>query len=437
MNILKNLRRRYGRTTLTVTGVALAIAFSIIMLSVGEAIQQSSRNIIEETNVDLLAEPVEFAPLIQEYIPIFKINQGRTIAKAMVDNNSKIRAASPWLIKSLYVSKYPETINATEPPKIALVTCKGTIPEKNIYFGGLDIKKGSQLPTKSDPFYANGTYQDGLNSKNFTHEILISEPLAKLLDVSVGELIYLNPIGIFEEYNNQSILEWFENATWFNITGIMVEKFERQNALNSHIHLSELQYLTGEHKNDGINKIYISLHHSSDRDEVKHWLENEFYYRNETAIFTAEDILKDINQFMRLFEGFSSMVIIITVLIAALFISTILMISTRERTKEIGALRAMGISKFTINISILKESFVICILGLIIGSIIGMVGSLALNHYILSAFQYIPPGIKITIITPMLLIQVTIITFLIALLASLAPSYWASKLNPADTIRNE
>ncbi len=437
MNTLKNLRKRYGRTSLTITGVALAIAFSTIMLSVGTGIQQSSQNIIEETGVDLLAEPVEFAPIIQEYVPIFKINQGRTIADTMLNNNSKIRAASPWLIKNLYITKYSETINASTPPKFALAACKGTIPENNRYFGGVDIIKGQSLPTKTDPFYANASFQDGLNSINFTHEIVISKELSKLLEVSVGEQIFLNPVGIYEDYTNQSISGWFKNATWFNVSGIMIEKFGSQNALTTQLHLSELQYITGEHKTDAASKIYISLYHKSDQDEVKHWLETEFIYKDQISIYTPEDILKDINQFMKLFEGFSSMVIIITILIAALFISTILMISTRERTKEIGALRAIGISKLTINKFIFKESLVICILGLLFGFILGIIGSMALNHYIISTYPYIPEDVKITVITPILLTQVTIITLTIALLACLAPSYWAAKLNPAETIRDE
>ncbi len=437
MNTLKTLMRRYGRTSLTVTGVALAIAFSTIMLSIGTAIQESSEELIEETGVDILVEPAELAPLIQEFIPIFKLNNARAMASSMINNNSKIRAASPWLVKNMYVAKHPDIINASKPPKFALLAAKGSIPEYNRYFGGVKIIEGTDLPTITDPFYANGTCQGGTNSNNFTHEILISKELARLLDIAVGELIYLNPVGIFDDFTNQSIEDWFKNATWFNISGIIIGNIEGQNALTARLHLSELQYLTGEHKTDAANKIYLSLYHKSDKDEVKHWLENEFKYKDQISVFTPEDLLKDLNDFMRLFEGFSNMVIIITILIAALFISTILMISTRERTKEIGALRAIGISKFTINKFILKESLLICIFGLVLGIIIGIIGSYALNQYIISTYTYIPGNIRITVITPLLIIQITTITLIIALLASLAPSYWASKLKPADTIRDE
>jgi len=437
MRTLKNLRRRYGRTSLTVTGIALAIAFTTIMLSVGVGISKSSEAILEETGVDLLAEPVEFMPLLQEFLPIFELNQSREIANSMEENNSKIRVASPWLVKNLYVAKHTENIDASKPPKFALISAKGTIPEKNIYFGGVEILKGELLPTETDPFYANGTYDGGTNSENFTHEIIISQGLSKLLDITVGDQIFLNPVGLFDGYTNESISAWYKNATWFKIFGIMSEQFEGQNSLTARMHLSELQYLTGEHKTDSANTIYIKLYDSSDIDEVKDWLESEFYYRDRISVYTMEDMLENVHEFLRLFEGFSSMVLIITILIAALFISTILMISTRERTKEIGALRAIGISKLTINLSIFKESLVICLLGLVVGIILGLIGAAGLNHYIISNYEYIPANIQIMVITPSLLLEVAVITLVIALLASLAPCYWAGKLNPVESLRME
>jgi ABC-type lipoprotein release transport system permease subunit len=437
MNTLGNLRRRYGRTSLTITGVALAIAFTTIMLSVGEAITESSSEMLEETKVDLLAEPVEFFPLVQELMPIFKLNESRQIAHSMLENNSKIRSAAPWLIKNMYAAKKPELINESTPPKFALIAANGMIPEDNKYFGGIKILAGTNLPTATDPFYADGRYDDGKNSKNFTHEILVSKQLSKFLGVSVGDIIYLNPLGLFDEYTNQSLNGWFENATWFRVVGIKIGIFEGQRALSAHIHLSELQYITGEHETDAANKIYIGLYHRSDRNDVKHWLENDFYYKDRITVYTTEDLLMNLQEFLKLFEGFSKMVLIITILIAALFISTILMISTRERTKEIGALRAIGISKLTINLNIFKESLVISILGLIIGIILGLIGSEFLNQYIISLYDFIPASIQVTVITPGLLLEVTIITLIIALLASLGPCYWAGKVNPAETIRME
>jgi ABC-type antimicrobial peptide transport system permease subunit len=162
MNTLKTLRRRYGRTTLITIGIALAIAFSTIMLSIGEAIQYSSRKIIEDTGVDILIEPrSELPAIVSQYTSFFEINHGRQIADDLVEQNSKIRAASPWAMKNLYIAKEQKDINASKPPKFSLASCSGFIPERNRYFGGIKLVSGSFLPTRNDPFYSNGTFQDG------------------------------------------------------------------------------------------------------------------------------------------------------------------------------------------------------------------------------------------------------------------------------------
>jgi ABC-type lipoprotein release transport system permease subunit len=438
MHIFRNLRRRYGRTTLITTGIALAIAFTTIMLSISAGIEQSASEILEETGVDLLIEPdVDLPPLFLEYTTIFEISDGREIANAMVEQNSKIRAAAPWYTKNLYMTKAQDSINASQPPKFTLTACKGSIPENNRYFSGVEYISGGPLPTQDDPFYASGTFDGGIESENFTHEITISQPLAKILEVSVGDTIYVNPVLITDEITNQTLTGWFKNATRFKIYGIMQESFEAQNALSAHLHLSELQYIMGKHHKDAVHRIYVSLYDEDDQDEVKAWLENDFSYRGNFTVHKPEDLLGDIQDLLKMFEGFSTMIIVITVLIATLFISTVLMISTRERSKEIGALRAIGISKFTINKFILNESLAICILSLIIGLLLGYIGSNIINDYVIQSQPSLPPDFRVAIITPILIVQVSILTILIALLASLGPCYWATSLKPVETLRNE
>jgi ABC-type lipoprotein release transport system permease subunit len=435
---MRTLRKRYGRTTLITTGIALAIAFSTIMLSIGEAIQYSSQEIIEDTGVDILAEPpVDLPPLFLEFTSIFEISNGREIADAMVNDNPKIREASPWLMENLYISKKTEKLNYLDPPKFSLFDCRGYIPERNRYFSAYKIIEGTALPTIDDPFYTNGNYHGGLESENFTHEILISESLSKIINATVGDIVYINPIIITDEFTNESLEDWFNNATWFKIFGIKEGLFESQNALTGHIHLSELQYLTGKSSKDKINKIYISLNNKADQDEVITWLKNECVYKDKISAHRPEAIIEDISELTRLLEGFSKMVVIITILVVVLFISTVLMISTRERSMEIGALRAIGISKLTISKFIFKESLIICLIGLILGLILGYFASNIINDYIIDIQPYLPTNFRVTRITPYIIAQVTAITIIIAILAGLGPSYWAMRLKPVETLRNE
>jgi putative ABC transport system permease protein len=403
------------------------------MFSVGEGIKSSARDMVEETGVELFVVPKESHPLIQEFIGGFYLEDGRKLAAAMEDGNPKIRVAAPELIEYVYISKPP-----TEPdgnPIVAGVSTRGHLPVKEGHFGGAQVVKGSkELPTYGDPFYANGTYDGGTGSDNFTHELLISPALAKLVDADVGDRLYINPVAL---ERNTSYGYWLENATWFEVNGIKYHSHESQDSKTAIVHLSELQYITGKSQGDIVSSIYIDLYDPDDAESVKKWLETEYVYKDEIEVSTQEEFWGEIYELMQVFEGFSTMVIIITAVVALLFIATVMMISVRERTREFGVLKAIGISNSTIFKMVLTESVILCIIASLAGLVIGIIGSGILDEYIRSTQDFIPHGLSITKVTPSLIVQIIIIALVIGITAGLLPAYWAGKLNPADTLRTE
>lgn len=436
MYTLKNLRRRSGRTGLTITGVTLAIAFTVIMFSVGEGIKSSVRDLIEETGIELFVVPKESHPLVQEFFGGFYLEDGRELANEMKAENTMIRAAAPELTEYVYITKPDEELDTNNTlPKIAGVSARGHIPQTEAQFGGGKVVKGSkELPTAADPFYANGTYDGGTTSSNFTHEILISPALAKTLDAELGDRVYINPIGL---ENNATYNSWLANSTWFEIKGIKYHQHESQGSRTAIIHLSELQYITGKSERDVVSSIYVDLYDPDNADKVKHWLENDYEYRDRIDVTTQEEFMGEIFELMNVFQGFSTMVIVITAVIALLFIATVMMISVRERTREIGVLKAIGISNTTIFKMVLTESVIICVIASIIGLILGYFGSIILEDYIKSTEPFIPYGLSITKITPGLIGQIIIIALIIGIIAGLLPALWASRLNPVETLRTE
>jgi putative ABC transport system permease protein len=403
------------------------------MFSVGEGIKSSARDMVEETGVELFVVPKESHPLIQEFIGGFYLEDGRKLAAAMEDGNPKIRVAAPELIEYVYISKPP-----TEPdgnPIVAGVSTRGHLPMMEGHFGGAQVVKGSkELPTYGDPFYANGAYDGGTGSDNFTHELLISPALAKLVDADVGDRLYINPVAL---ERNTSYGYWLENATWFEVKGIKYHSHESQDSKTAIVHLSELQYITGKSQGDIVSSIYIDLYDPDDAESVKKWLETEYVYKDEIEVSTQEEFWGEIYELMQVFEGFSTMVIIITAVVALLFIATVMMISVRERTREFGVLKAIGISNSTIFKMVLTESVILCIIASLAGLVIGIIGSGILDEYIRSTQDFIPHGLSITKVTPSLIVQIIIIALIIGITAGLLPAYWAGKLNPADTLRTE
>ena len=137
-------------------------------------------------------------------------------------------------------------------------------------------------------------------------------------------LIDIDELADYLKLQKQTIYNWLHQG---KISGIMIEKFESQNALSAHLHLSELQFLTGKTKDDNINRIYVSLHRESDTEDVKKWINTEFAHKDKVSAHTPKDLISDITDLTKMLDGFSRMVVIITILVATLFITTVLMIS--------------------------------------------------------------------------------------------------------------
>lgn len=426
---LKNLRRRSARTVLTITGVSLAITLAMIMFSISEGIRESSDEIIEKSGIDLLVLPKGG----DIFIGTGEFEDARELSENINTSNTKIKGVYPVLRERMYIST-GEPEKEDEVPKITSALAKGMSREANEAFETAKLVKGSELPTWGDPFYADGTYDGGTESENFTHEIILNEPLADFLKVDIGDRVFLSPrlpVSL-EDFEN-----WLENATWFRVEGIRTQSFEDEGEYGVTMHLSELQYISDKSENDMADIIAVDLYDPSDAKDVKEWLVSDFVKKDKITVFTQEDIREEIERFTSTYRGFSEMVAGITILVAMLFISTIVTISVKERTGEISALRALGFSRGSIFKLVLIESVLICFIGFIIGLIFGALGTEIINIYAHDVATGLPEGFKIAKITPMLLLRATGSITIIGILVGLAPAYWASHLNIVDSLKSE
>ncbi|ARJ71611.1 ABC transporter ATP-binding protein/permease [Latilactobacillus sakei] len=143
-------------------------------------------------------------------------------------------------------------------------------------------------------------------------------------------------------------------------------------------------------------------------------------------------ILDSINTYLKLAFYVLAGIAGISLLVSAIMIIVVLYISVSERTKEIGILRAIGARKKDIRHLFMSEAFLIGLFSSILGALIAW-GGQALVNVIAQPLTHMP----IVAITGGYVIFGIVISIVISLLAALAPSRKAAKLDPIEALSAE
>ncbi|MCP8850940.1 ABC transporter ATP-binding protein/permease [Latilactobacillus sakei] len=143
-------------------------------------------------------------------------------------------------------------------------------------------------------------------------------------------------------------------------------------------------------------------------------------------------ILDSINTYLMLAFYVLAGIAGISLLVSAIMIIVVLYISVSERTKEIGILRAIGARKKDIRHLFVSEAFLIGLFSSVLGALIAW-GGQALVNVIAQPLTHMP----IVAITSGYVIFGIVISVVISLLAALAPSRKAAKLDPIEALAAE
>lgn len=125
----------------------------------------------------------------------------------------------------------------------------------------------------------------------------------------------------------------------------------------------------------------------------------------------------------------------VAMIVAAISIANTMMMSTYERTKEIGVMKVLGCSLPNIRELFLAEAAFIGFLGGIVGLIISYILSAVCNSILPQAMGY--GDARISQIPIWLALMAIIFAALVGILAGFFPAQRATKLSPLAAIRNE
>ena len=194
--------------------------------------------------------------------------------------------------------------------------------------------------------------------------------------------------------------------------------------------------IVGSRFPNSVNTISLKLYQDADNNIATEQITTLLRQRHKLKDSDADDFqITDMKQVMETMETVSSYLTLLLVAIAAVSllvgsigIMNMMLVSVAERTREIGIRKAIGAQESTIITQFLSESILISFIGSMFGLFLGVGLSQGVGRFILH--YNVPFSIWPVVVS----ISVAIV---VGLVSGVMPAIKAAKLNPIDSLRYE
>ena len=140
---------------------------------------------------------------------------------------------------------------------------------------------------------------------------------------------------------------------------------------------------------DYINSIFVQIHDeetmAAAEAEIKDLLRQNHRLRagqqDDFTLLNQTEIIKTQRETSKTFTLLIGSVAFISLLVGGIGILAVMLISIRERIKEIGIRRAIGAKREDILLQFLGESLILSLVGGMIGIVLGVISALAISHF--------------------------------------------------------
>lgn len=259
--------------------------------------------------------------------------------------------------------------------------------------------------------------------------------------IVIGEEIYKN---FFDHKKNENPLGKSINVKgmFFNVIGVFRTKKGggMENDQTSYIPLSTFTRMY----NDGDKVGFFAIVSKPDADlnsveeRVKAEMKKNYDVSPEdTNAYGSFNLGKEFAKFMGFMKGMQLLTIIVgtlTILAGVIAISNILLITVKERTKEIGIRRAIGAKPSEVRNQILLESVVITLTSGMLGFILGITLLMILDVFTKNQdeFPFYNPTVDYGNVFSAMAVMVTL-----GLIVGMIPAQRAVKIRPIEALRSE
>jgi lipoprotein-releasing system permease protein len=357
---------------------------------------------------------------------------------ALMDRLSKephVVATAPAIFEQVLISRGPRARGAV---------LKGMIPRYERKVGDLlnSVKQGSAVPLEEEttppppPIPDNAAAQspdslEGVQQRVAAMPpIVLGKEMADNLGATVGSTVLvtspqgeLTPFGMVPKYNR------------FHVVGIFSSGFFDYDSSWAFVRLSDAQKLFG--LGDLISVVEFKIDDIFKADQITTQLETAAgkgfmatnYLEQNKALFHA----------LRLERLVTFITIGLIVFVAALNILISLIMMVMEKTKDIAVLMSMGTRRAQVRNLFIAQGVLIGAIGTTIGLVLGYAISYAGGHYHVLTLSPEVYSIDYVPFAPRAIdgVWVALFAVLISFVATLYPSWSASRILPAEALRYE
>ena len=362
--IISEMGRNRMRSVLTIAGIAIGILLVITLSSFSRGIEQDINNNLKYMSG--LVTVVQNGVGFQNY------------AFSRIDNS--------------IVDELADMPGVEEVAPIIFTSVSGFGPVMGMDPEHFDMFSGIEVG-----------FEEGRELEKDTYEIMLGYDLAKKLRLDVGDYVDLN-------------------GKKFEVVGIF-KKLGTEDDNGAMVSLERAREISG--MDDAVSVVMIKPENVEDAKNIANDI-NEMY--DEIRAASDEDIRKYAAQLTSQLNALTFAIGGVAAFIAGIVIMNVMVMSVRERRREIGIMKAIGASNVHILSEIILEAIFISTIGACIGIISSFIAVDAINTILSS---------EIAIITPGLVIEAFVFASIIGLVAGIVPARQAAKLDPVVAIRYE
>ena len=442
---IKALLRNPTRAMLTTLGIVIGIAAVITMMEIGTGSSNSIRESIEKmgansvmiipgadrrggvskgtgTQMSLTPEDCEAinreCPAVAMAVPVVNANGLQVIYGNTNYAPNRIQGSAPEFLQIRnWIIGEGRSFTQREVNNRARVCLVGTTIVRELFGGVSPID--NEIRIVNTTFKVIGVLQSkGANKMGMDEDDVIILPwttarlrLTGLKTGTATDTTSTAATSPSDLYPAEGVALYPEPVETMEDDTLLIPKF---------IHIDQilLTAVSPEQVNDAVDSVTALLR---ERHRLKPDQENDFRVRNSA-------------EFMKMLTGTSTImtnlllgVALISLIVGGVGIMNIMLVSVTERTREIGLRMAVGARSQDILQQFLVESMVLCLIGGILGILLGHGAALLVNIYLGWPVESSPGAV----------IAAVVVSAFVGIVFGFYPAWKASRLDPIEALRYE